>query len=703
VAHPVVRRCQDARRRTGCRKRFQEDVIYRSHIYIVSGLRASPTQPCIALATMDVANILDRAQEAVDLTRNLLQKQHTAETTISCHNLSSALSILSAALTHTLTLLERITAIEAPQNALLNISNVLSHSIPVLRFQMHVLSDETGRDLLDCPHRLLQGMAKHLRRVECGSEICDSINSINSITTNLIQSYDLLDIPNLNARCTSHCHRAEDDRRHQAKAPAPDSSNGQMSTVLPKARQTDQENQDKHVHFAADPPDLIIPLPGSFAKPAELSASRPMRQMPAGERFRTEPHRRYDAQQGFQALNAHSESEGEAADQRHTASENVTSSKTNDEHLPPLDLPSLEPTGPQSPPPPYSPCHKAAQDHDARSPSDHMYDPDTSANPRPTLDLTDLSDEEPDEVWTDPITLGCREIMRQRFPTTTPALYDDYMAYREQVRNSSSYKWYLNFRYLSLTLQPDLPMQVFMVGISSCVRIDGQATTQFEMGSVLAYLFEDLIVFARSPFVSSLPDPNATTSEHVPLVIDSGLEVLEHQSLRFCHIRHATEVDKTALLIECSHNLSEDQTQHRVPFDRHTRELRQKRLVHITFQTTCQRRKVSQPLKPWIEEDQPQHTHNDDQIPHHHHHHNYSHCHRHKHSHSHHCAKKHYPHPYQPSGRHQRDEAPNFHDYRPNIHDAFTPRHHRSPHHEHNSDNMEFSQTSNERRQRCCT
>ncbi|KAK5102213.1 hypothetical protein LTR70_004516 [Exophiala xenobiotica] len=434
-----------------------------------------------------------------------------------------------------------------------------------------------------------------------------------------------------------------------------------MSTVLPKARQTDQENQDKHVHFAADPPDLIIPPPGSFAKPAELSASHPMRQMPACERFRTEPYRRYDAQQGFQALNAHSEPDGGTADQRNTASENVTSSKTNDEHLPPLDLPSLEPSDPRSPPPPYSPCQKAAQEHDARSPSDHMYDRDASAKPRPTLDLTDLSDEEPDEV-----------------------------------RNSSSYKWYLNFRYLSLTLQPELPMQVFMVGISSCVRIDGQAATQFEMGNVLAYLFEDLIVFARSPFISSLPDPNVTTSEHVPLVIDSGLEVLEHQSLRFCHIRHATEVDKTALLIECSHNLSEDETHHRVPVERHTRALRQKRLVHITFQTTCQRRKVSQPLKPWIEEDQPQHTQNDDQIPHHHHHHNYSHCHRHKHSHSHHCAKKHYPHHYQPSGRYQRDEAPNFHDYLPNIHDAFTPRHHKSPHHEHNSDNMEFSQTSNE-------
>jgi len=662
------------------------------------------TQSCIALTTMDNRDILDKVQEAIDLTCDLLQRQHTVQTTIKCHNLSSALSALSAALSHTTTVLGRIGAAGVSRNALLDICNVLSDSTLVLSSQLHALADPTGRTLHDGSHRLLPGMVRQPRRLKCRPKICESTNAI---TTNLIKFCDLLDMPDLNSWYPSHRHCAADDPKHQAKAPVPDSEYDHIFTVLPTGLQTDQENQDKHVHFAVDPPDLIVPLPRSMVTPAELSASHPVYRMSARELCPTDIYRQHGTAQELHSLSGYPGSSAGAADECGMASRNVSSSETDDEYLPPLKSPSLAPTNPPSPPPPYSPWPQAASDYDTRSLTDNLSESGITATPRTILDLTDLSDEEPDEVWTDPITLGCRRTMRQRFPTTTPAIYTDYLAYREQVRNSSTYKWYLDFRYLSLTLQSDLPMQAFMVDMRSCVMVDGRATTQATMRKVLAYLFEDCIVFAQLPLASSLPDLNATTSRCVSLIGDSGLEVLEHQSLRFCHVRRAIEVDETAMLIECSHNSNARQTQHQDPRDHHTPTLPQTRLVHVTFQTTCQRRKVLQPLKPWIEEDLPQHTHEDDEIAHHCHH-NYSHCRRHNssqsrsqsHSHLHHCIKKHNSHRHHQPNPYQWADIPDFrnHSYIHDIHDAFTPRHHRCAHHNHTSQNMrtEFYQTSNE-------
>lgn len=658
------------------------------------------TQSCIALTAMDNRDILDQVQEAIDLTCDLLQRQHTVQTTIKCQNLSSALSALYAALSHTTTFLGRIAAAGASRNALLSISNVLSDSILALRSQLHALADSTGRNLHDGFHSLLGGKIRQPRRLECRPKICESINAI---TTNLIKSCDLLDVPDLNSWYSSHRHCAADDPKHRAEAPVPDSDSDHIFTVLPTGLQTDQENQDKHVHFAVDPPDLVVPLPRSVVTPAELSASYPVYPILARELCPTDIYRQHGAPQELHSLSDHSDSSARAADQCRMASRKVSSSQMDDKHLPQLKSPRLAPINPPSPPPPYSPWHQAASDHGARSLTDDLYESGTTANPRTILDLTDLNDEEPDEVWTDPITLGCRRTMRQRFPTTTPAIYDGYLAYREQVRNSSSYKWYLNFRYLSLTLQPDLPMQAFMVDFRSCVMVDGRATTQAALRKVLAYLFEDCIVFAQSPLASSLPDLNATTSRGVPLIGDSGLELLEHQSLRFCHVRRAIEVDETALLLECSHNSGARQTQYQNSRDHHTRTRPQTRFVHVTFQTTCQRRKVLQPLKPWIEQDLPQHTHEDDEIAHHNNH-NYSHCRPHNssqsHNHYHHCLKKHNSHHHYQPNPYQRVDIPDFHhhSYIHDIHDAFTPRHHGCAHHNHTSENIRtaFYQTSNE-------
>lgn len=613
---------------------------------------------------MSQSDILNQVQEVVVLTRSLSQNHLIALSTFGGRDLSSTLSKLSAALIHTETLLEAAGTGKAPHNAYLKLSDLLSKYVSLLKSHLNVLNDEAGRNVHISPHGLSRNAIKERREVNCRTEICESINTI---TSSLIQSSRFLEKPHLTAGCTPCCRIATNNPKHQATAPVPCSDRDQALVVLSTGCRTDRENQDKHVHFADDPPDLVMSeLPASFTFPAELPGSFPPR--PA---FTCLDRSTNPGGQHHRRTASHSPNRYDPSDDDATAAYR-TSSATNDELPLRLDSPRSEPDTPPSPPPPYSPYSRDGVDHYACTNSQHMPASHTSNTPLSTTVPATRSDDDT-EVWVDPITLACRKLMQERFPTTALTIYSDYMAYREQVRCASAYNWYLNFRYLSLVFQPDLPMQVFMVDISSCVTMDGQPSAQYRIQKILAYLFEDCFVFARSPFVSHLPDPNAgasasTSADGVPLMIDSGLEVLEDQSLRLCHIRNVTELNGATILLESAYSLGEAQT------------LQQTKLVHIKFQTTCQRRKVLQALEPWLEEDPQQQDRGDDTVYGHRSHLYY---HHHEDAHFDVRAKKHgsyHRHVHLHHKVYEYHDDSGFHECR---HDEATPRHHKCHHHRH--------------------
>lgn len=262
---------------------------------------------------------------------------------------------------------------------------------------------------------------------------------------------------------------------------------------------------------------------------------------------------------------------------------------------------------PSSPPPPYASCAGESTDQD----DDSLEFVDTSSH----------SSHQPPRIqsqhkgWKDPITRACQDLMKQRFPTTNAAVLSDYTRYRKNIRQRPEYRWYFNFRYGSLTLQPDLPTQVFLTQLIP-------STSDPRSIRVLAYLFEDCLVFANSPSIADLPRPDhANTSGNVPPGLDGGLMVLEQCTIRFAFVQQAAKLDGKMLELRINST---------------TAEAAPKQVSLLTFQATCHRAKVFEAIRPWLAiesrdnrgQQYTQHkAHSDVEIPQHHNQHRHHHRH----------------------------------------------------------------------------
>lgn len=251
----------------------------------------------------------------------------------------------------------------------------------------------------------------------------------------------------------------------------------------------------------------------------------------------------------------------------------------------PIELPSRRQTRsathgklPSSPPPPYASCagDSTDQDDDVLELNDADTQHDGRPLPRPTVSS---------ETWRDPIMKACQGLMQKRFSTASAAMFADYMTYRNHIRQKSDYRWYLNFRYGSLTLQPDLPAQVFLVTLVP-------STHHTHSLRALAYLFEDCLVFANAPFVLDLPRPDHKgDSRDIPARLEGGLALLQQHTVRFAFVQQAAKLDGKVLELRITPNSESDDT------------MQQTRTIQ--FQATCQRAKVFEAIRPWLASEVP--------------------------------------------------------------------------------------------------
>ncbi|KAJ9663149.1 hypothetical protein H2198_000910 [Neophaeococcomyces mojaviensis] len=261
---------------------------------------------------------------------------------------------------------------------------------------------------------------------------------------------------------------------------------------------------------------------------------------------------------------------------------------------------------PDSPPPPYfapsSPilhAHISMQKEDLLLP-DNVFD---AANHRDT----GLNTKSFNNVWTCPITRACQSIMRDKFPTATVALFDAYNEYRQQVRNKKDYKWFLQFRYTSFVLEVDLPFKVFLVRVNVYVTTGNlRANKDTSFPSILAYLFEDCVVFARSPFTDRLPEPcKQAANTRVSPVLESGLEVLDDFCIHFDQVRLAAKVDKRSLLISCffppsKRDIGAAPANDKQRENPRARPFRSRKLFYLEFSAKCQRDVVLNAISRWL-------------------------------------------------------------------------------------------------------
>lgn len=200
-----------------------------------------------------------------------------------------------------------------------------------------------------------------------------------------------------------------------------------------------------------------------------------------------------------------------------------------------------------------------------------------------------------DREWIDPITAACRAIVRNNFlrPATNTNVYQEY---EEQVRESPNYRWFFNFHYRGLALQVDVPIQVFLVGLSV-------STPKSSIDcKVLAYVSSDCIVFATSQCKGPLMDPNEPFTrkygeDQMPKHLRDGLVILDGWTIRFVDVA----AFQKGYHLELGITLDLDKRGRNSDLDSgDARASKRYVLYKLRFARPCQRHRFFMELSPWL-------------------------------------------------------------------------------------------------------
>lgn len=498
---------------------------------------------------LEVARLLDR----------LIHARH-GSTLIASSPFPTIVSGLSSALTRTNGLLRVQDNISRHHHIIRSLSFILDRSVPILESHLATLGKFSNKSR----HGHLIDIIRRYKRSRKLKTIC---NSVKFITVDLLHISALLEMDPL-TRPDESLFDSLGPEHHAA--PCNDEQSAGVRPTFFSEQLMELPISDEHAHALDVLP--VAELPGNCMSAAEprvsvqLSAEDQPMTLPsnirASHNYITAGHLRY--------------------------MENGTNLgyDLSDGEFPWMYSPSRSVL--TSPPPSYASLFNEGPTGNDNAPHDgpSMVDTDT------------MTRAEAYEPSTDPITAACRDIMRTHFQSPSATLFEDYAHYRKSVLASHCYLWYLNFRYLSFVLQPDLSCQVFLVTLGTY-----QAET-FENTIALLYLFEDCIVFGRSPFGLDLPDPTVSCAsnsvdEDVQKYLDKGLEILEDLTLRFSNLISADKEGKKALIIG-----TEMKTQHANSNRGHDPTSPSNARMHyeLKFETTCQRREVFRALSPWLKQ-----------------------------------------------------------------------------------------------------
>lgn len=497
----------------------------------------------ISSQVRDLEYLLDRIQYA----------QHGSTASVRS-TLSTATSTLSSALVHITKLLETADNIEQQNHAAESLSEVLNSSIPVLELHLEVFergpsNSDRARSQSSWSRRRQSREEKNHHREE--QRIC---HSIQGIITQVLSISSLLEIRSTTFPLATELESNYSYNQNWANRRDP---------TPPRGCRRQRADHGRRVIFQDDP---IVELSGchSFRTelPVPLTADEEPMVIPANIR-------------GGRVVNL-------SNDDRNVSSDDDILTDNSEDDIPGRFSPAYSPRRP--PPPSYTSQHGLFTD---TGPEDDDLKADGNEWDHPS---------ESDEAWVNPIIAGCRDVIRERFSTACTSAFDRYDRYRKQTKASPDYEWYLNFRYLSFILQPDLPFQVFLTSLKTYA-----SGSERQHHSMLAYLFEDCIVFANSPFCPDLPDPNVSRTrveqDKLPETLHNGLLVLEDWPIRFEKLLSLRKEGRNTLIIE----VATDTDNYFSDANPGETEVTDEYVRHVlVFQTTCQRHEVFKALLPWL-------------------------------------------------------------------------------------------------------
>lgn len=529
------------------------------------------------MACSRLSNLL---REASILADRLEEVHRSYAVNTSAPDLSAALIALSTTLVSTQNLVQTATVQGTHEQSICSLSCILETSLPIL--QSHLRSLEQIAQ--NRKHHCTSGRLRDTRSVTKQHMVIEKMQqSIHSIAADLSHHKSLLAAHHIDIAPDLSCS-ATNPQRHCQMQHQPKHDPIPRASILLRRLEADRDHQDKHVHFDDEPPNLTVPeLAGSCTWPAEVAGSTP-----GPPPVLVGPFIGSRAPGGCLGAASTASCRTENPLVPNVPVDTNYSGVNADEEI--LELAP-------SPPPPYESirCTMSTDDRDSpqvlESNDSAFHENASPASPNPHANASN------EAAWVNPITEACRETMQQYLPTATPTLFQDLACYHQSMRNRAEYRWYLNFRYTSICLPLFLPAQVFLVDLNFIYPDEGKRE-QNGLSSILAYIFEDSIVFAKSPCVSILPDPHhkenpGNEADASSTLLDSGLEVLEDHSIRFAHLCHVTRKGKYTLVLECQG--SSPRSGHidcqAITEDTH--------VVKIRFRTTCQTSKVFNIMQPW--------------------------------------------------------------------------------------------------------